>query len=159
MALVERAIGRAAAVTRGSERHALCAHSRIGMNGVVIGDQTRRIDEAGGFRRLTCKRADGHGLASAIVWNYSIIMPDSGSQLLLEARLDRVRLHELPADSRPTTAPEAYQCQTRLIEGLNAHDGGHCIGYKIACTNAVAQRFLKMPEPFYGRLLPVPLST
>ncbi len=27
------------------------------------------------------------------------------------------------------------------------------IGYKIACTNAIAQRFLNMPEPFYGRLL------
>jgi 2-keto-4-pentenoate hydratase len=80
-------------------------------------------------------------------------MPDSGSQLLLGARLQRVRLHELPFDSRPATAPDAYQCQARLIDGINAHDGGHCIGYKIACTNAVAQRFLKMPEPFYGRLL------
>jgi 2-keto-4-pentenoate hydratase len=83
----------------------------------------------------------------------ALIMIDSGSQLLLDARLQRVRLHELPAGARPTTAPEAYQCQARLIERLNAYDGGHCIGYKIACTNAVAQRFLSMPEPFYGRLL------
>jgi 2-keto-4-pentenoate hydratase len=80
-------------------------------------------------------------------------MPDYGSQLLLDARLKRVRLHELPPDARPANASEAYQCQAQLVEGLNAHDGGHCIGYKIACTNAVAQRFLSMPEPFYGRLL------
>jgi hypothetical protein len=32
------------------------------MKGVVIGDQARRIDKAGGFRRLTCKGADGHGV-------------------------------------------------------------------------------------------------
>jgi 2-keto-4-pentenoate hydratase len=80
-------------------------------------------------------------------------MPDSGSQLLLDARLRRVRLPELPPDARPATPAEAYECQAQLVERINAHDGGHCIGYKIACTNAVAQRFLSMPEPFYGRLL------
>jgi 2-keto-4-pentenoate hydratase len=80
-------------------------------------------------------------------------MIDFGSELLLNARLRRLRLHELPTGARPTSAPEAYECQARLIENFNARDGGHCIGYKIACTNAVAQRFLNMPEPFYGRLL------
>jgi 2-keto-4-pentenoate hydratase len=80
-------------------------------------------------------------------------MIESGSQLLLDARLQRVRLQELPPGARPATAADAYQCQARLVEQLNSHDGGHCIGYKIACTNAVAQRFLSMPEPFYGRLL------
>src|SRR6185312_6843797 len=80
-------------------------------------------------------------------------MPDYGSQLLLDARGQRERLHELPPGARPTTAAEAYECQEQLVERLNAHEGGHCIGYKIACTNAVAQRFLSMPEPFYGRLL------
>ena len=38
-------------------------------------------------------------------------------------------------------------------EDITAHDGGHCIGYKIACTNAAAQRYLGVTEPFYGRLL------
>jgi 2-keto-4-pentenoate hydratase len=80
-------------------------------------------------------------------------MIDSGSQLLLDARLQRVRLHELPPAARPASAPEAYQCQGRLIERLINHDGGHVIGYKIACTNAIAQRFLNMPGPFHGRLL------
>src|SRR5579862_5978541 len=58
---VERAIGCAAAMARSSERHALRGDAWIGMNGVVITDQTRRIDESGGFRRLTCKGAYGHG--------------------------------------------------------------------------------------------------
>ena len=79
-------------------------------------------------------------------------MPDYGSQLLLDARIKRVRLHELPPGERPTTPAEAYECQAQLVERIDAQDGGHCIGYKIACTNAVAQRFLSMPEPFYGRL-------
>ena len=34
-----------------------------------------------------------------------------------------------------------------------SHLGGRVIGYKIACTNAIAQEFLSMPEPFYGRLI------
>ncbi len=80
-------------------------------------------------------------------------MIDSGSQLLFDAFVKRVRLSELPSGARPVTAAEAYQCQARLIERRIARDGGHVIGYKIACTNAVAQRFLNMPEPFYGRLL------
>src|SRR5436190_10223340 len=58
--LVERAIGCAAAVARGSERHALRGNSRVGTNRIVIGDQTLGVDKAGGFRRLTCKRANGH---------------------------------------------------------------------------------------------------
>ena len=80
-------------------------------------------------------------------------MPDYGSQLLLDARLHRVRLHELPPGARPATAPEAYECQAQLVERINAHDGGHCIGYKIACTNSDAQRYLGVTEPFCGRLL------
>lgn len=80
-------------------------------------------------------------------------MPDYGSQLLFDARVQHMRLHELPPGERPATAAEAYQCQARLVEDINASNGGHCIGYKIACTNAVAQRYLGVSEPFYGRLL------
>jgi 2-keto-4-pentenoate hydratase len=71
----------------------------------------------------------------------------------LDARVKRARLTELPSSARPATLLEAYQCQGRLVEKLLAHLGGHPIGYKIACTNAIAQQFLNMPEPFYGRLL------
>ena len=70
------------------------------------------------------------------------------SQVLLHSYTQRVRLAELPADVRPATPQEGYQCQALFVEQL-----GKTIGYKIACTNAIAQRFLSMPEPFYGRLL------
>lgn len=80
-------------------------------------------------------------------------MPDFGSRLLLDARIKRERLHELPTAVRPTTAAEAYECQARLVEEINARDGGHCIGYKVACTNAAAQLYLGVAEPFYGRLI------
>jgi 2-keto-4-pentenoate hydratase len=70
------------------------------------------------------------------------------SQVLLDAYVQRVRLTELPPGVRPATPQEANQCQARFVEQL-----GPTIGYKIACTNAIAQRFLSMPEPFYGRLL------
>ena len=70
------------------------------------------------------------------------------SQVLFNSYTQRVRLAELPPDVRPSTPQEAYQCQARLVEQL-----GPTIGYKIACTNAIAQRFLSMSEPFYGRLL------
>ena len=71
------------------------------------------------------------------------------SQLLLNAYVQRARLVELPAAARPGTTQEAYRSQAQFVEKL----GSRTIGYKIACTNAIAQRFLSMPEPFYGRLL------
>jgi 2-keto-4-pentenoate hydratase len=72
--------------------------------------------------------------------------------MLAAARIRRERLAEIPASVRPTTSEEAYAAQEHVIERLLSHWGGRVIGYKIACTNAVAQRFLNMPEPFYGRL-------
>jgi 2-keto-4-pentenoate hydratase len=75
------------------------------------------------------------------------------AESLLSARLRRERLAELPSDNRPADQEAAYACQDQVIERLVSHYGGRVLGYKIACTNAIAQRFLNMPEPFYGRLL------
>ena len=73
--------------------------------------------------------------------------------LLLGARLHRERLRELPSDARPSTVDEGYAAQDGVVDSLLTQFGGSVIGYKIACTNAIAQQFLKTPEPFYGRLL------
>jgi 2-keto-4-pentenoate hydratase len=73
--------------------------------------------------------------------------------ILLAARVRRERLVKLSDDARPATPDVAYACQDRVVERIIGHYGGRVIGYKIACTNAVAQRFLNTPEPFYGRLL------
>ena len=75
------------------------------------------------------------------------------AELLLGARLRRERLPDLPVAARPSTPDDGYAQQDRVIDTLLTHYGGRVIGYKIACTNAIAQRFLNMPEPFYGRLL------
>ena len=75
------------------------------------------------------------------------------SQLLLDARVKRERLPDLPEDVRPANQQQAYQCQERVIDRLIGHYAGETVGYKIACTNPLAQELLKSPEPFYGRLL------
>ena len=63
------------------------------------------------------------------------------------------RMPELPADARPATPEEAYRVQFNLIHRLRAHFGGDEIGYKIACTNEIAQRALHVDHPFFGHLL------
>jgi 2-keto-4-pentenoate hydratase len=74
------------------------------------------------------------------------------AQLLSEARIKHVRLAELPTSERPQNTGEAYQCQAAVIGNLLAHYGGKVAGYKIACTNAIAQRQLSVSGPFYGHL-------
>src|SRR5690242_12991053 len=73
--------------------------------------------------------------------------------MLAAARIDHKRIRELPAPIRPSTPAEAYRVQDQLVERLLAHYGGSFIGYKIACTNVIAQRQLKVDAPFAGRLL------
>jgi 2-keto-4-pentenoate hydratase len=76
-----------------------------------------------------------------------------GARLLFEARLTRQRLPGLAGQALPPTIEDAYRCQDALIERLLAHYGGHVIGYKIACTNELAQRLLHMDGPFHGKLM------
>jgi len=78
---------------------------------------------------------------------------DSGARLLGEARFQHRRLSELRAGSRPRNADEAYACQDALVSLLTEHYGGETIGYKIACTNKIAQELLHMDGPFHGKLL------
>jgi 2-keto-4-pentenoate hydratase len=77
----------------------------------------------------------------------------TGAQFLSDAWTGRSRLAALPDSVRPKTASEAYECQAELVDRLGVHYGGEIIGYKIACTNPVAQAQLNVPGPFYGRLI------
>jgi 2-keto-4-pentenoate hydratase len=81
----------------------------------------------------------------------SVIEP--GARLLSQARIRRNRLPELPPPVRPNDTDEAYSCQALVVRQLVDHYGGNVIGYKIACTNANAQRQLNVDEPFSGFLL------
>ncbi|HEY7335081.1 MAG TPA: fumarylacetoacetate hydrolase family protein [Bryobacteraceae bacterium] len=78
---------------------------------------------------------------------------DSAARLLAEARFQHQRLASLPSGARPTTADEAYACQDVLISLLTRRYGGEVVGYKIACTNKIAQDLLHMDGPFHGKLL------
>jgi 2-keto-4-pentenoate hydratase len=77
----------------------------------------------------------------------------NASDLLAHARTLMQRLPGLPAAVRPQTPEAAYAVQAELIPKLLAQLGGSAIGYKIACTNEVAQRQLHVDGPFFGRLL------
>jgi len=77
----------------------------------------------------------------------------SGAQLLSHARISRTRLPELPEAARPQDAEDAYRCQELLVRQLLERYGGAVMGYKVACTNPVAQRQLNVDGPFYGHLL------
>jgi 2-keto-4-pentenoate hydratase len=77
----------------------------------------------------------------------------TASTLLAQARTQLQRLPDLPASVRPAFPDAAYQVQSDLIPQLLAHFGGTTIGYKIACTNEIAQRQLHVDSPFFGRLL------
>jgi 2-keto-4-pentenoate hydratase len=78
---------------------------------------------------------------------------DSGAELLAEARFQHRRLDWLPDGARPRTEQEAYACQDALVSRLKQRYGGEIIGYKIACTNRIAQELLHMDSPFCGRML------
>jgi 2-keto-4-pentenoate hydratase len=78
---------------------------------------------------------------------------ESSAKLLSEARIKHVRLAELPEAVRPKTTGEAYACQADVVQRWVDHYGGSVIGYKIACTNTVAQQQLNVDGPFSGNLI------
>ena len=69
---------------------------------------------------------------------------------------------DLPAGLRPADLAEAYAVQDDLVARLvaaasfgTAPDDGpdRPVGYKVACTNTIAQDALKIDRPLFGRLL------
>ena len=77
----------------------------------------------------------------------------SAAELLVQARVAHRRVAELPAEVRPGSLDGAYSVQDGVVAGWLAHYGGGVAGYKVACTNVIAQRQLGVDGPFYGRLL------
>ena len=72
---------------------------------------------------------------------------------LLDMRASRRVVADLPIALRPETLSDAYAIQDRVVAGLVAQDGGRCIGFKVACTNAIAQAALHIDRPVFGRLM------
>jgi 2-keto-4-pentenoate hydratase len=77
----------------------------------------------------------------------------TASDLLAQARIQMRRLAQLPDAVLPQSISAAYDTQDALLPQLLTHFGGTAIGYKIACTNEIAQRQLHVDHPFFGRML------
>ena len=72
---------------------------------------------------------------------------------LLDMRASRRVVPDLPAALRPETLSDAYAIQDRVVAALLAPDAARCIGYKVACTNEIAQAALQIDRPVFGRLM------
>lgn len=59
----------------------------------------------------------------------------------------------LPPQLVPRSLEHAYREQAALVEKLIERHGGRRIGYKIACSNMLAQRLLNVDAPLFGTLL------
>src|SRR4029078_12628099 len=68
-------------------------------------------------------------------------------------RATRRIVPDLPIALRPETLTDAYAIQQRVFAGLVAQGGGRCIGFKVACTNQIAQAALQIDRPVFGRLM------
>ena len=70
-----------------------------------------------------------------------------------DLRLARRTEDRVPDGLQLPDMATAYACQDALVERLIAHHGGTKAGYKIACTNAIAQQMLNVDAPVYGCLI------
>lgn len=77
----------------------------------------------------------------------------SAADFLCALRVTSRQVAALPAAIRPADLTAAYQIQDRLVDQLLQKQGGQRIGYKIACTNEIAQRQLQIDAPLFGQLL------
>jgi 2-keto-4-pentenoate hydratase len=68
-------------------------------------------------------------------------------------RFEMRTVDALPDAIRPTNLADAYQAQERMVGHLLAKRGGQPIGYKVACTSALAREQLRVPHPLFGQLL------
>jgi 2-keto-4-pentenoate hydratase len=72
---------------------------------------------------------------------------------LLDMRTSRRVVPDLPLPLRPETLSEAYAIQDLVVAAVMEKAIGRCIGYKVACTNEIAQEALQIDRPVFGRLM------
>ncbi|CAN5380953.1 2-keto-4-pentenoate hydratase [soil metagenome] len=77
----------------------------------------------------------------------------SAADFLANLRAEPKHVPALPAAICPEDLTTAYQVQDLLVDRLLHKQGGQRIGYKIACTNEIAQRQLHINAPLFGQLL------
>src|SRR5215208_3247308 len=74
------------------------------------------------------------------------------AKAVVSARLAAKALSPLPASVRPRDVAEGYQVQDAVHEMLAETEWGRVVGYKIGCTTAVMQQYLKIAHPCAGGL-------
>jgi 2-keto-4-pentenoate hydratase len=70
------------------------------------------------------------------------------AEILLRARTEHLAIQSLPPDVRPRNLLDAYQIQGRLVGMIEDYP----IGWKVGATSETAQRHLRVPGPFCGRM-------
>lgn len=60
---------------------------------------------------------------------------------------------QIPESFRPDNIASGYAVQEEVLGRLLKKYGGSVVGYKVACTNKLAQELLGTDMPFYGKLL------
>ena len=80
------------------------------------------------------------------------VVGDAAAELL-DMRATRRVVPDLPPSLRPQTLTDAYAIQDRVVAALLAQRGGRGIGFKVACTNEIAQTALQIDRPVFGRLM------
>jgi len=79
--------------------------------------------------------------------------PQKAADFITKLRLDLKQEDAIPEDFRPADPNEGYRVQKEVVKRLLAEYGGKTVGYKVACTNKLAQKLLNLSSPFYGCLL------
>jgi len=72
---------------------------------------------------------------------------------LAQLRFELKQEIDIPQDIRPADPSAGYAVQDELVNRLLSKNAGHIVGYKVACTNKLAQELLGTDTPFYGCLL------
>lgn len=75
------------------------------------------------------------------------------ADFLAQLRFELKQEIDIPQDIRPADPLAGYAVQEELVNRLLSKNAGHMVGYKVACTNKLAQKLLGTDTPFYGRLL------
>ncbi|MBP3954184.1 hypothetical protein J8F10_02590 [Gemmata sp. G18] len=78
---------------------------------------------------------------------------NAACEYLFDMRSEQRQVAALPADIVPRALAEGYLVQERLVRKILDRFGSRPIGYKIACTNELAQKALGVDAPFFGVLM------
>jgi len=78
---------------------------------------------------------------------------NAAADQLFAMRTDQRIEADLSPGNRPADLAEAYAVQEALVARLLTGPSDRTIGYKVACTNRIAQEALAIDRPVYGQLL------